>query len=166
MDTRTSFRQAVQDAQAYNPDSVGRRPAFISSVDRMTKQQRRDVRALPSASEPVRHGPVSEAGLLMAEGSTSAVEQVRRALEVINRLQPELNAFAHLDSEAALMEQAEALDGEKSSGMIGFPTLSVPAGLTSGGLPVGAQLVSAPFDDGIILALASALESATEDLRP
>jgi len=50
--------------------------------------------------------------------------------------------------------------------MIGFPTLSVPAGLTSGGLPVGAQLVSAPFDDGIILALASALESATEELRP
>ena len=50
--------------------------------------------------------------------------------------------------------------------MIGFPTLSVPAGLTSGGLPVGAQLVAAPFDDGIILALASALESATEDLRP
>jgi len=50
--------------------------------------------------------------------------------------------------------------------MIGFPTLSVPAGLTSGGLPVGAQLVAAPFDDGIILALASALESATEELRP
>ena len=50
--------------------------------------------------------------------------------------------------------------------MIGFPTLSVPAGLTSGGLPVGAQLVVAPFDDGIILALASALESVTEDLRP
>ena len=50
--------------------------------------------------------------------------------------------------------------------MIGFPTLSVPAGLTSGGLPVGAQLVSAPFDDGIILALASSLESVTEELRP
>jgi len=26
--------------------------------------------------------------------------------------------------------------------------------------------VAAPFDDGIILALASALESVTEDLRP
>ena len=50
--------------------------------------------------------------------------------------------------------------------MIGFPALSVPAGLTPGGLPVGAQLVSAPFDDGIILALASALESATDDRRP
>ena len=49
---------------------------------------------------------------------------------------------------------------------IGFPALSVPSGLTSSGLPVGAQIVGAPFDDGIILALASALESVTEDLRP
>ena len=50
--------------------------------------------------------------------------------------------------------------------MIGFPTLSVPAGLTPDGLPVGAQLVGAPFDDDIILSLASALESVTEELRP
>ncbi len=141
MDTRTSFRQAVQDAQAYNPDSAGRRPAFISSVDRMTKQQRRDVRALPSAPQPIRHGPVSEAGLLMAEGSTSAVEQVRRALEVINRLQPELNAFAHLDSEAALMEQAETLDGEKSSGKIRSPIHGLPVSIKDiihvKGMPTG-----------------------------
>jgi len=66
MDTRTSFRQAVQDAQAYNSDSVARRPAFISSVDRMTKKQRRDVRALPPATQPIRRGPVSEAARLMA----------------------------------------------------------------------------------------------------
>ena len=103
MDTRTSFRQAVQDAQAYNSDSVARRPAFISSVDRMTKKQRRDVRALPPATQTVRRGPVSEAARLMAEGATSAVQQVQRSLEVINRLQPELNAFAHVDSEASLL---------------------------------------------------------------
>ena len=48
---------------------------------------------------------------------------------------------------------------------IGFPALSVPSGLTFSGLPV-AQIVGGPFDDGIILALASALESVTEDLRP
>ena len=50
--------------------------------------------------------------------------------------------------------------------MIGFHTLSVPAGLTSNGLPIGAQLVGAPFDDVIILAIASALESITPELRP
>ena len=129
MDTRTSFRQAVQDAQGYKPDALARRPAFISSVDRMAKNQRRDVRTLPPASQPGRHGPVSEAGRLMSEGSTSAVEQIERALEIITRLQPELNAFAHLDSEAALMEQAETLDAEKAAGKIRSPLHSLPVSI-------------------------------------
>ena len=49
---------------------------------------------------------------------------------------------------------------------IGFPVISVPAGLTSERLPVGAQFVGAPFDDGVILALSSALESVTEMPTP
>ena len=142
MDTRTSFRQAVQEAQCYNPDGLHRRPAFISSVDRMAKEQRRDVRALPAASQTGRHGPVSEAGRLMAEGSTTAVKQVQRALEIINRLQPELNAFAHLDSEAALIAQAEALDAEKSAGKIRSPLHGIPVSIKDiihvKGMPTGA----------------------------
>ena len=126
MDTRSSFRQAVQDAQAYNSDSVARRPAFISSVDRMIKKQRRNVRALPPATQTTRRGPVSEAGRLMAEGKTSAVEQIQRALEVINRLQPELNAFAYVDSEDSLLEQAQALDAEKAAGEIRSPLHGIP----------------------------------------
>ena len=126
MDTRSSFRQAVQDAQSYNSDSVARRPAFISSVDRMIKKQRRDVRALPPATQTARRGPVSQAGRLMAEGKTSAVEQIQRALEVINRLQPELNAFAYVDSEDSLLKQAQALDAEKAAGEIRSPLHGIP----------------------------------------
>jgi aspartyl-tRNA(Asn)/glutamyl-tRNA(Gln) amidotransferase subunit A len=44
---------------------------------------------------------------------------------------------------------------------IGVPAISVPSGFTPDGLPVGAQMVASPFDDGILLALASALESQT-----
>ncbi len=43
---------------------------------------------------------------------------------------------------------------------VGFPAVSVPCGLTPSGLPVGAQLVAAPFDDLALLALAASLESA------
>jgi len=44
---------------------------------------------------------------------------------------------------------------------IGFPAASVPCGLAPGeGLPVGMQLVAAPFDEGVLLALGSALEAA------
>ncbi|MBI3988565.1 MAG: amidase [candidate division NC10 bacterium] len=41
---------------------------------------------------------------------------------------------------------------------IGFPAISTPCGITSNRLPIGLQLVGAPFTDGIILALASAFE--------
>ena len=43
---------------------------------------------------------------------------------------------------------------------IGFPATSIPCGLTADGLPVGAELVAGPMEDGRLLALASALESA------
>jgi len=64
MDTRTSFRNAVQDAQAFNTDKVDRRPGFISSVGRMGKSQKRDVRALP-AIDNARRGPVDAVARLM-----------------------------------------------------------------------------------------------------
>jgi len=125
MDTRTSFRNAVQDAQAFDTDKVDRRPGFISSVARMGKVQKRDVRALPPITSP-RRGPVSEAAHLMSEGTTSAVEQTKNALEVINRLQPSLNAFAHIAPEAELMSIAEALDRERQSGKIRSPLHGLP----------------------------------------
>ena len=43
---------------------------------------------------------------------------------------------------------------------IGFPAVSVPGGFTATGLPVGMELVAAPFEDGRLLVLAGALESA------
>ena len=112
MDTRTSFRNAIQDAQAFNTDKVDRRPGFISSVARMGKKKKRDVRGLPAITNG-RTGPVAEAARLMAEGTTTAVEQTKRALEVITKLQPELNAFAHLAPETELMAVAESLDRER-----------------------------------------------------
>ena len=43
---------------------------------------------------------------------------------------------------------------------IGFPALSIPCGRTTAGLPVGVELVTAPFEDGRLLALAAALEAS------
>jgi aspartyl-tRNA(Asn)/glutamyl-tRNA(Gln) amidotransferase subunit A len=44
---------------------------------------------------------------------------------------------------------------------IGFPAVSLPCGLTTDShLPVGMQLVGAPFDEGGLLALGSAVERA------
>ena len=46
--------------------------------------------------------------------------------------------------------------------VLGLPALSVPCGFTTSGLPIGVQIVGAPFAESAVLALAHAYEQATE----
>ena len=48
------------------------------------------------------------------------------------------------------------------SNLVGAPSISVPCGFTTAGLPVGIQFVGAVFDEGGILQLAHAYEQATK----
>ena len=48
----------------------------------------------------------------------------------------------------------------------GLPALSLPAGLTSEGLPVGLELVGPAMGDGRLLAVAGAVEAALPPLPP
>ena len=43
---------------------------------------------------------------------------------------------------------------------IGFPAVNVPMGFSDSGLPVGAELVTGPFEDDRLIAIAAALEAA------
>ena len=45
--------------------------------------------------------------------------------------------------------------------LTGHPAVSVPCGFTASGLPVGLQLVGAPFEDVALLEVAAAYEQAT-----
>jgi aspartyl-tRNA(Asn)/glutamyl-tRNA(Gln) amidotransferase subunit A len=44
----------------------------------------------------------------------------------------------------------------------GLPTISIPCGFTSHGLPIGLQIAGPHFDEGRVLAFAHAFEQATE----
>ena len=46
--------------------------------------------------------------------------------------------------------------------VLGLPTISVPCGFTSSGLPIGLQISGAPFAESTVLVLAHAYEQATE----
>jgi aspartyl-tRNA(Asn)/glutamyl-tRNA(Gln) amidotransferase subunit A len=42
--------------------------------------------------------------------------------------------------------------------LLGLPALSIPCGLSSGGLPIGAQIIGPAFEDGRVLRVGAALE--------
>jgi aspartyl-tRNA(Asn)/glutamyl-tRNA(Gln) amidotransferase subunit A len=46
--------------------------------------------------------------------------------------------------------------------VLGLPAISVPCGFTASGLPIGLQIVGAPFAESTVLALARAYERETE----
>ena len=55
-----------------------------------------------------------------------------------------------------------------SANLAGVPAVSLPCGYTSSHLPIGLQLLAAPFDEARLLQVAHAYEQATEwhQLRP
>jgi amidase len=57
-------------------------------------------------------------------------------------------------------------DNRSLSPATGFPALTVPAGFTGEGLPVGLELLGRPFDEARLLGLAYAFEQGTHHRRP
>ena len=57
-------------------------------------------------------------------------------------------------------------NNRRLSPLIGFPAITVPAGFTADGLPVGIEFLGREFDEGALLRFAYAYEKATERRRP
>jgi len=52
------------------------------------------------------------------------------------------------------------------SAQTGFPAISVPAGFTAGGFPVGIEMLAGPFAEPTLIGLAYSYEQATKHRRP
>jgi amidase len=57
-------------------------------------------------------------------------------------------------------------DNRGLSPAIGFPALTVPAGLTADGLPVGLEFLARPFSEAMLFSFGYAYEQATHRRRP
>jgi Asp-tRNA(Asn)/Glu-tRNA(Gln) amidotransferase A subunit family amidase len=94
-------------------------------------------------------------------------ERLRRRLHVV---------FADADLDALVFPHQSRLVaeiGERQRGRngflaagTGFPSIAVPAGFSSGGVPVGVEFLGRPFDEPTLLGIADAYERATRHRRP
>jgi aspartyl-tRNA(Asn)/glutamyl-tRNA(Gln) amidotransferase subunit A len=53
-----------------------------------------------------------------------------------------------------------------SANLAGIPAVSIPCGFTEDGLPIGVQILGRPFEEGVVLKVAYALEQALDLKRP
>ena len=94
-------------------------------------------------------------------------EDARRA--VIDLMESQrLTALVHptIRQKAALIGAAQGGSNCQLSPTTGLPALSVPAGFTPDGLPVGIEFVGRPFSEAELLKLGAAFERATNARRP
>lgn len=126
--TRDHFREALEHVQRYVADSLDRRPAFMSPSGPSIRPKRHPLRDLPRPRPARRqHGlTVAEARRRQEQGSLTAVGLARQALEAIASRNPELNAFAYLAPEAAVLAQAKQRDRERRSGRVRGPLHGIP----------------------------------------
>ena len=98
---------------------------------------------------------------------TDAMREVLRQVDVL--LTPTLAIPAPLadDYGSAFVVRGQALEGGSLRftlpfNLTGQPALSIPCGFSAGGLPIGAQLVAAHFNEPTLLRLGHAYQRATD----
>jgi aspartyl-tRNA(Asn)/glutamyl-tRNA(Gln) amidotransferase subunit A len=98
---------------------------------------------------------------------TDAMRAVLRQVDVL--LTPTLAIPAPLADEydSAFVVRGQALEGGSLRftlpfNLTGQPALSIPCGFSSGGLPIGAQLIAAHFNEPTLLRLGHAYQRATD----
>lgn len=81
----------------------------------------------------------------------------------------ELNAFVYptaTDPAAALGESQHVGNNNRLSAFSGFPAITLPAGYTSKGLPVGVEFMTRPFEESTLIELAYSYEQKTYNRKP
>ena len=70
------------------------------------------------------------------------------------------------DMNNPLLDTTGIGSNRRLSPILGFPAMTVPAGFTSDGLPVGIEFMARPFAEGTLFTFAYAYEQATHHRKP
>lgn len=124
---------------------------------------------------PEKYQPVTRERILRnsAEIKAPAYAEARRELDLLRReikkvfATVDLLVMPTLPSPPVLIAQAASptavsIRNTSPFDVLGLPAISIPCGFTTSGLPIGLQIVGAPFAESTVLALAHAYERETQ----
>jgi aspartyl-tRNA(Asn)/glutamyl-tRNA(Gln) amidotransferase subunit A len=166
-DTEVDGLDAVWAADATRPE-LGHRYA-IDVVERPDAFDPSVLRKLRSAMAPT----IAEHLSARREGERVAVAFRRELTRVDVVAVPTTPISAPLIGVAAVEREGSLVDIEdvllsctRVFSLLRVPALSVPCGETSGGLPVGLQLVGRPFDEAMLIRVGDVLANALRSKSP
>lgn len=159
---------AVDEYLARHPNApvASFREIAVSEVVTPTRRDRL-IDALNRSTDDLAH--------LRAQAARDELRQV--LLDVLARHRLDAFIYATFDHSPAVIPEGVLVDADVEdeygkgsnrslSPAVGFPAISVPAGFTSEGLPVGIEFLGRPFAEGVLFRLAYAFEQGTGHRRP
>lgn len=94
-------------------------------------------------------------------------DQLKRAIyEVMAEYKLDALAYPTTKTIAAKIELQQSENNCQISANSGFPAITVPAGFSKEGMPVGLELLGRPWDDERLVGMAYSFEQATRHRRP
>ena len=101
------------------------------------------------------------------DACTTKRETVRRIVTAaFDEHRLDAMAYPAMRRKPALIGEAQTGSNCSLSAVSGLPALSVPAGVTNDGLPIGLELLGRAFDEARLLALAYSYEQASHPRQP
>lgn len=94
-------------------------------------------------------------------------ERLKSAIvDIMERYELDALAYPTIRQIAAPISEAQSDDNCHLSANSGFPAITVPAGFSKEGMPVGLELLGRSWDDTRLVGMAYAFEQATQHRRP
>jgi aspartyl-tRNA(Asn)/glutamyl-tRNA(Gln) amidotransferase subunit A len=146
---------------AYHTPWIAKSPELYQEATRALIQRAADTRSVVYA-EARHHVDVVRRDIkrIFAEVDLLITPTQRNPAGLIAPVQPGANAGRGA-APAGAGGGGGALNNTAAFNIYGLPTISVPCGFTTDGLPIGLQISGAPFAESTVIALAHAYEQAT-----
>jgi len=159
------FKLIIMEFNARLPDYLAQyENAPVNSIDDILASERFDPDMLPKLSA-VAAAPATDSKEYF---QLVARRNELRELLLQQMAQHELDALAYPTSshKAELIGKEQPGNNCFLSSNSGLPAISVPAGFTADGVPVGLELLARAWDESLLLKLAYAYEQGTRHRRP